>query len=162
MSPPPEHDVIAAWADQAAAAEHPRRCGLCRQLGHNRSTCPHTAQVARSLAAEYVQDQRAARRSQVQTVRDEQALSQMRAELLSARDHNAMYQRRMEEQHQRYVVLLREHERLQDGVYDYVAQRRPSGPSRLAATVQEIVFENADKIPDGIYKQLMDALMIRD
>ena len=164
--PPPEHDVIAAWArDQVAAGSeptHPRRCGRCRQIGHNRNTCPHSASVAREMALTHVQTERAARRSQVQAVRDGQALSHALARLAAAEETNTHLRERMEGQHQRYVVLLREHERLQDGVYDYVAQRRSSGPSRMAATVQEIVFENADKIPDGIYKQLMDALMIRD
>ena len=147
--PPPEHDVIAAWADQAAGGgEAPRgyRCGLCRQFGHNRSTCPHTAQVARSLAAEYVQDQRAARRDQVQAVRDE--LFERSLEL--------------ERERRRADSAEREWRRLQIGVYEFLERRDSNGPSRLAATVQEIVFENADKIPDGIYKQLMDARMIRD
>tara|TARA_Y100000748_G_C15314336_1_gene417475 strand:- start:316 stop:672 length:357 start_codon:yes stop_codon:yes gene_type:complete len=118
--------------------------------------------VAREMALTHVQTERAARRRQVQAVRDEQALSHALDRLMAVEETNAHLRERMEAQHQRYVVLLREHERLQDGVYDYVAQRISSGPSRMATTVQEIVFENADKIPDGIYKQLMDALMIRD
>ena len=163
--PPPEHDLIAASADQAVGGgepTHPRRCGRCRQIGHNRNHCPHSASVAREMALTHVQTERAARRRQVQAVRDEQALSHALDRLMAVEETNAHLRERMEAQHQRYVVLLREHERLQDGVYDYVAQRISSGPSRMATTVQEIVFENADKIPDGIYKQLMDALMIRD
>lgn len=34
--------------------------------------------------------------------------------------------------------------------------------SRCKREIQNIVFENADKIPDGVYKQLMDALLIKD
>ncbi len=41
-----------------------------------------------------------------------------------------------------------------------------NGPPRNVPTVreqkiQEILFENAQKIPDGLYKELMDALVIR-
>jgi len=153
MSPPPERDphgwlLTRVPADQTVGGGepmHPRRCGMCRQLGHNRSTCPHTAQVARSLAAEYVQGQRAARRDQVQAVRDE--LFERSLEL--------------ERERQRAESAEREWRRIERGVWDFVHRER-NGPSRLAATVQEIVFENSDKIPDGIYKQLMDALMIKD
>ena len=146
MSPPPEHDLAAPWATPAVGAPRGHRCGLCRQLGHNRNTCPHTAQGARSLAAEYVQDQRAARRDQVQAVRDE------------------LFERSLELERERHRAdsAEREWRRLQIGVYEFLERRDSNGPSRLAATVQEIVFENGDKIPDGIYKQLMDALMIRD
>ena len=141
MSPPPEPNHPSPWPTGAIS----RRCGLCRQFGHNRSTCPHTAQEARSLAAEYVQNQRAARRTQVQAMRDE------------------LFERSVELERERWRAdsAEREWRRLERGVWDFV-HRENDGPSRLAATVQEIVFENSDKIPDGIYKQLMDALMIRD
>jgi len=60
-------------------------------------------------------------------------------------------------------ALWNEYERgLRDGYACADAMWKREGPSRLAGAVQEIVFENAEKIPDGIYKQLMDALMIRD
>ena len=67
----------------------------------------------------------------------------------------------LERERHRADSAEREWRRLQIGVWDFV-HRESNGPSRLAATVQEIVFENGDKIPDGIYKQLMDALMIKD
>jgi hypothetical protein len=148
--PPPEHDVIAAWADQAAGVggpTHPRRCGRCRQVGHICTHCPHTAQEARRLAAEHVQSQRAVRRDQVQAVRDE--LFERNLEL--ARERGRAF-----ELHSRVVEL--------QGVVEGLAERpdRPQGPSRLAVAMQEIIFENAEKIPDGIYKQMMDVLMIRD
>jgi hypothetical protein len=44
-----------------------------------------------------------------------------------------------------------------------------NGPSRPPTTtptvrerkIQEILFDNAHKLPDGLYKELMDALVIR-
>lgn len=35
------------------------------------------------------------------------------------------------------------------------------GPTVRERAVQDILFENSEKIPDGLYKQLMDALVIR-
>ena len=157
MSPPPERDphgwlltrvpadqTVASWPAHSVGAIA-RRCGRCRQVGHVRTHCPHTSQEATRLAAEHVQGQRAARRDQVQAVRDE--LFERSLEL--------------ERERQRAESAEREWRRIERGVWDFV-HRESNGPSRLAATVQEIVFENGDKIPDGIYKQLMDALMIRD
>jgi len=36
------------------------------------------------------------------------------------------------------------------------------GPSKCKIAIQSILFENAEKIPDGVYKELMDALLIKD
>ena len=38
-------------------------------------------------------------------------------------------------------------------------QRRKK-PTNSEIKIQEILFENCEEIPDGIYKQLMDALVI--
>tara|TARA_B100000768_G_C11271449_1_gene373661 strand:- start:367 stop:651 length:285 start_codon:yes stop_codon:yes gene_type:complete len=38
----------------------------------------------------------------------------------------------------------------------------PRGPTARERMVQEILFENAEMLPDGLYKNLMDALVIRD
>lgn len=124
-----------------------RRCGRCRQVGHVRTYCPHSVATATGLAAAYEQSQRAVRRNQVQAVRDE--LFERNLEL--ARERGRAF-----ELHSRVVEL--------QGVVEGLAERpdRPQGPSRLAVAMQEIIFENADKIPDGIYKQMMDVLMIRD
>lgn len=35
------------------------------------------------------------------------------------------------------------------------------GPTVRERAVQDILFENSEKIPDGLYKQLMDALVLR-
>ena len=132
---------------QVNTAPHGRRCGRCRQVGHVRTYCPHTTQEATRLAVAYVQSQRAVRRDQVQAVRDE--LFERNLEL--ARERGRAF-----ELHSRVVEL--------QGVVEGLAERpdRPQGPSRLAVAMQEIIFENAEKIPDGIYKQMMDVLMIRD
>ena len=35
------------------------------------------------------------------------------------------------------------------------------GPSKSQLKIQEILFDNSDKIPEGLYKELMDALVIK-
>jgi len=39
-------------------------------------------------------------------------------------------------------------------------QRRRKKPTPNEIKIQEILFENCTEIPDGLYKQLMDALVI--
>lgn len=36
-----------------------------------------------------------------------------------------------------------------------------SGPTVREVKIQEILFDHCQEIPDGLYKQLMDALVIR-
>jgi len=38
---------------------------------------------------------------------------------------------------------------------------RPSGPTKSQIKLQEIIFDNSDKIPEGLYKELMDALVLK-
>jgi hypothetical protein len=45
------------------------------------------------------------------------------------------------------------------GVEPPTNQRRKK-PTPSEVKIQEILFENCQEIPDGIYKQLMDALVI--
>lgn len=36
-----------------------------------------------------------------------------------------------------------------------------SGPTKSQVKIQEILFDNSEKIPEGLYKDLMDALVIK-
>ena len=109
------------------------RCSRCRLVGHQRRHCPHTEQTAERYRLEYQA-----------MVREQRRVAAMeRAERVAEGHEHAL---RVEFE-RGFMRGLRSH---------------GEGPSRLASAVQEIVFENAEKIPDGIYKQLMDALMIRD
>ena len=102
-------------------------------LGHQRRHCPHTEQTAERYRLEY------------------------QAVVRERRRHEAM---------ERAALVAEGHEQALRVEFERGFTRgmsyRDEGPSRLARAVQEIVFENAEKIPDGIYKELMDALMIRD
>jgi len=43
---------------------------------------------------------------------------------------------------------------------DYVVPSA-SGPTKSQVKIQEILFDNSEKIPEGLYKDLMDALVIK-
>lgn len=141
MSPPPtspQEVLVVVPSRRNSQYEPVYRCSRCRQVGHQRRHCPHTEQTAERYRLEYQA-----------VVREQRRVEAMeRAE-------------RVAEGHEH--ALRVEFER---GFMRGQSWRREifggEGPSRLASAVQEIVFENAEKIPDGIYKQLMDALMIRD
>ena len=138
MSPPPAPPPPQSFLDVVPSQRNPQhepsyRCSRCRLVGHQRRHCPHTEQTAERYRLEYQA-----------VVREQRRVAAMeRAE-------------RVAEGHEH--ALRVEFER---GFMRGLGSRG-EGPSRLASAVQEIVFENAEKIPDGIYKQLMDALMIRD
>lgn len=95
----------------------PNRCTLCKQAGHNRTTCPHDAATATSLR---------------------EAFNQRHIESV----------RRM---HQDFNAMLARQNEL----------KKPP-PTVRELKIQEILFENATELSDGLYKQLMDALVIQD
>ena len=102
------------------------RCGLCRQHGHNRSTCPHSGVRQIQLTAEFNE----ARRLEYVA---ERARARQVAESIRQWDW-----------------------------YPQECAPCNEGPSNCKIAIQNILFENAEKIPDGIYKELMDALLIKD
>lgn len=119
---------------------------MCRQFGHNRARCPHDAAAATSLREEYNRVCREAA------------------------------QRRNREFNERFAQQPRANEELRASMYAQVvamqqrlAELTGNGPSRPPPTtptvreqkVQEILFDRCQEIPDGLYKELMDALVIR-
>ena len=79
------------------------------------------------------------------------------------------YQRQEAEQRRAYQYRL--HREFMQAMSEESQRRRRYGRcfpctqdsvSLCKREIQNIVFENADKIPDGVYKQLMDALLIKD
>ena len=136
MSPPPsspQEEAVVVPSRRNPQYEPSYRCTRCRLVGHQRRHCPHTEQTAERYRREYQA-----------VVREQRRVEAMERAALVAEGHEH--------------ALRVEFERGFTRGMSY----RDEGPSRLARAVQEIVFENAEKIPDGIYKQLMDALMIRD
>lgn len=122
------------------------RCSLCRQEGHNRTICPHDEAAATQLRVAFNRERRAAnqrRSTQVVTAPPVVANTEWRARI---RAQVADMQRRLSELQQSPLARL----------------PPPNVPTVRERKIQEIIFENAEKLPDGLYKELMDALVLRD
>lgn len=81
------------------------------------------------------------------------------AEATSLRD---AYNRERREFHRRLVERALRPQQSRPRPSEPDPGARPDGPSVCKVKIQEILFENAQQIPDGLYKELMDALMIRN
>jgi len=60
-----------------------------------------------------------------------------------------------------YAQVVAMQQRLQDLTSTATARPPPSGPTIREQKVQEILFDHCQEIPEGIYKQLMDALVLQ-
>jgi len=124
------------------------RCGRCRQEGHNRTRCPHDSSTATSLAVAFRQEERARDLIRVRELRARQAA------LNSNADH-AAFRTRVYEQ----VTDMQR--RLQELTGGAAVVPPRNVPTVREVKIQEILFDRAQEIPDGLYKELMDALVIR-
>ena len=122
------------------------RCGLCRQVGHNRGNCPHTTVEATRLREAFNTEQRQERRQL------HQRLQQSQERQSDTEFRESMYAQVVDMQ-QRLAALVASEPTT-------VVPR--SGPTVRERKIQEIIFENSEMIPNGLYKELMDALVIRD
>jgi len=130
------------------------RCSCCRQEGHNRTRCPHDAAEATSLRDAYNRERReeSVRRARVLNERHQQLASQA----LSQTTSNAEWRAGV------YAQVVDMRRRLEELTGNGPPTRPPrTGPTVREVKIQEILFENAQQIPDGLYKQLMDALVLR-
>lgn len=155
----PAEDLDEPTMAQVNSAPHRRRCGRCRQFGHNRTYCPHSDLEADRLTAEHNA-----------LVRHNRHLERQRTE--EAMAFHAPFDRQagITVEHRAWSLEFERRYALEErvvelqSVVESLSERpdRPQGPSKLAVKMQEIIFENADKIPDGVYKQLMDTLMVSE
>lgn len=122
------------------------RCGLCRQVGHNQRNCPHTTEEATRLRIAFNTEQRQERRQL------HQRLQQSQEHQTDTEFRESMYAQVVDMQ-QRLAALVASEPTT-------VVPR--SGPTVRERKIQEIIFENSEMIPNGLYKELMDALVIRD
>lgn len=121
------------------------RCGLCRQVGHNRGNCPHTTVEATRLREAFNAEQRQERRQL------HQRLQQSQEHQADTEFRESMYAQ-VEDMQQRLAAL----------VASQPTTVPRSCPTVRESKIQEILFENAEIIPNGLYLELMDALVIRD
>jgi len=131
---------------------NPTRCGMCRQPGHDRRSCPCTAVEATHLRDEYNRGCREEAARRRQELNDRQRQINERQQQLQSEWRAGVYAQ---------VVDMQR--RLQELTGDGTPLQPPRNvPTVRERKVQEILFDNAQKIPDGLYKELMDALVIQD
>lgn len=119
---------------------------MCRQLGHNRARCPHDTATATSLREEYNRVCREAAQRRNRELNERFAQQPRANEELRA----SMYAQ---------VVAMQQ--RLAELTSTTAALPTPSGPTVREQKVQEILFDRCQEIPEGLYKELMDALVLR-
>lgn len=123
------------------------RCSCCRQEGHNRTRCPHDAATATSLREAYNRERReeSVRRARVLNERYQQP-----------RASNEEFRASM------YAQVVDMQRRLQELTGNGPSVPPPrTGPTVREVKIQEILFDHCQEIPEGIYKELMDALVLR-
>ena len=108
------------------------RCSRCKGEGHTRRTCPHDDDSAEVFRQAWLDSER----------------------------------RRRDERRRQWEEERRQYERTRWINWamaqrpDYVATSA-SGPTKSQVKIQELLFDNSEKIPEGLYKDLMDALVIK-
>jgi len=132
------------------------RCSKCREMGHNSRGCKRDSWDAEEMKISYARVAKVALEANKQRVRavaqgDESQVGIM-TEVIDVRGRDGD------------VTFM---------THDVVtAPVRPVQPVRPVANVakkvpnslvkiQELVFDHATELPDGLYKQLMDALVIK-
>ena len=116
---------------------------MCRQHGHDRRNCPCTVLEATQLREQYNRERRQEAQRRRRELNPRTPETEWRAQV---RSQVADMQRRLE-------ALTG------NGPPPVLPPRNV--PTVREIKIQEILFENAEKIPDGLYKELMDALVIR-
>jgi len=132
----------------------PNRCGACRQEGHNRTRCPHDAATATSLREAFNRAQREDAQRRYNALQERQAALNERTRAIQSSNEEwreTVYSQVVDMQ-QRLRALTNE-----------TGQLTPprTGPTVREVKIQEILFEHCQEIPEGLYKELMDALVIR-
>jgi hypothetical protein len=129
------------------------RCGACRQEGHNRTRCPHDTVTATSLREAYNRERReeSVRRARELNERHQQFAAQALSQTTSNEEWRAGMYAQVVDMQRRLRALTNE--------TGSIAPR--SGPTVREVKIQEILFDHCQEIPEGLYKELMDALVIR-
>ena len=142
----------------------PRRCSRCRNLGHFAPACPHSDEEARAMKLEYslthprsvplrVHYERW--RASQPTPGDAPRYSTPPPRMIAPSSVWAQ-----EEEIRRTLQLSLDRVEWLQRPVSSMGVVNP-GPTVRERAVQDILFENSEKIPDGLYKQLMDALVLR-
>ncbi len=130
------------------------RCSKCCQLGHNRRYCKQNDSDAFAMSVSYYSARLQVSRlkkekiqSEVNKLRSEMVLQSIRRpDIIETQDSNG-----------NIVFVPNDSLLSQNNKYKIT----PTRPMSLIK-IQEILFDNSQDLSDGLYKQLMDALIIKD
>ena len=133
------------------------RCSKCCQLGHNRRYCKQNDSDASVMTASYNESLRCVKRYNRQKIQHEAY------ELRSRR------YREIERESYRTPDIIETQDINGNIVFapreifltPYEHKNISTRPRSLIK-IQEILFDNSQDLSDGLYKQLMDALIIKD
>jgi hypothetical protein len=123
---------------------------MCRQPGHDRRSCPCTTLEATHLRDEYNRERREEAARRRQELNDRQRQINERQQQLQSEWRAGVYAQVADMQR-----------RLEELTGGGPMRPPPIGPTVREMKIQEVLFDNAEKIPDGLYKELMDALVIQ-
>jgi len=136
------------------------RCGRCRQVGHNRTRCPHDEEVTERLRQEFNRAQRQARLRMAARAAELEPTDASRFPVVIETNTTGTEQEfrtrvlsQVNDMQARLSALTTD---------DPPVHRRGSGPTVRESKVQEILFDHCQEIPEGLYKELMDALVLRN
>ena len=125
------------------------RCSSCRQEGHNRTRCPYDAATATSLRDAYNRERREFHRQLIDRA--------LRPQPPRSRTPEPEWRSAVHAQ----VVDMRERLEALTRSGASIPHEPNSGPTVREVKIQEILFDRCQEIPEGLYKELMDALVLR-
>ena len=140
--------------DPPSRTVYRNRCSICRQEGHNRTRCPHDAETAASLRDAFNTERRERERQRLRSLRERQAALNERTR--TTQSSNEEFRASM------YAQVVDMQSRLAALTGNGPSLPPPrTGPTVREVKIQEILFDHCQEIPEGLYKELMDALVIR-
>lgn len=137
------------------------RCSKCREMGHNSRSCKRDSFMAEEMKRSYADALRLATTANKQRTRlillgdlpDEGITTQV----IDSRDHNGNVSFLTHDVVPRnFVRVVQNNTNNEQPVFN----NKKKFPKSLVK-IQELLFENSQDIPDGLYKELMDALIIK-
>ena len=133
------------------------RCSHCREMGHNSRTCKRTGSEAADMKNSYARVAKVALTANIQRARllarGDASQAGIMTYVMDARDRDGGVTFMTHD----VVIAPVQHTQPVQAVTN-VAKKVP----KSLVKIQELVFDHATELPDGLYKQLMDAMVIKD
>jgi hypothetical protein len=134
------------------------RCSNCREMGHTTRVCQRDAWEAEEMRISYARAAKSATQANKQRLlavtRGDLSGRSVNSVVIDSRDHagNVVFMV--------HEVAAPPFRLVSRGVNGVVSATTKQVPKSLVK-IQEILFDNSQDLPDGLYKQLMDALVIK-